>query len=196
MESTDLNKLFKQTSNNYMTSFDTISDDGCQYIYGNDEASDNSRILSNWAFIIIITILIILFTKYMMGDKEDFVYRVNPQACRNCGDLGSYGCSRCTNCGYCLSESGKWNCVPGDENGAYFADDCIAYQHNGAGYDLLSVNPHIYRTKNWEDRYFHDIRGFPYDKTHHHAARRDYWSDKSARTPSHRRTKTRTHHKK
>lgn len=49
--------------------------------------------------------------------------------CSDCGWLSRGECSDCINCGYCISPSGRGECVPGDENGPYFRSDCIDYRY-------------------------------------------------------------------
>ena len=48
--------------------------------------------------------------------------------CPSCGWRSRYACSKCTNCGYCVTASGYGECVPGDSSGPYFRSDCMYWE--------------------------------------------------------------------
>lgn len=71
---------------------------------------------------------VLLFAIYFIlkDDIEGFsVY----SSCRNCGKLGERRCGDCPSCGWCVSDNGYGECVPGDANGPYFRQDCVDWQH-------------------------------------------------------------------
>lgn len=49
----------------------------------------------------------------------------------------------CTRCGYCVSDKGNGECVPGDIRGPYFRDDCIYWEYNPF-YKRRYVFPYYY----------------------------------------------------
>lgn len=49
--------------------------------------------------------------------------------CKECGFLTRAQCGNCVNCGYCYDYRGRGQCVPGDENGPYFREDCADYEY-------------------------------------------------------------------
>jgi len=49
--------------------------------------------------------------------------------CPSCGDRSRHGCSKCTNCGYCITASGNGECAPGDSSGPYFRSDCMYWEY-------------------------------------------------------------------
>ena len=69
--------------------------------------------------------------------KEGFYsyYGYYKQYCPSCGWRSRYSCSKCTNCGYCISASGRGECVPGDSSGPYFRDDCMYWEYSDPYYN-------------------------------------------------------------
>jgi len=62
--------------------------------------------------------------------------------CPSCGWRSRYACSKCTNCGYCVTASGYGECVPGDSSGPYFRNDCMYWEY-GDPYEYYPYS-HIY----------------------------------------------------
>ncbi len=62
-------------------------------------------------------------------EKEGFYtyYGYYKKYCPSCGWRSRYSCSKCTNCGYCITPSGYGECVPGDSSGPYFREDCQSW---------------------------------------------------------------------
>lgn len=51
-----------------------------------------------------------------------------PRYCGQCGDQSYAGCRSCADCGYCVHQ-GIGECVPGDERGPYFREDCEYWEY-------------------------------------------------------------------
>jgi hypothetical protein len=49
--------------------------------------------------------------------------------CKKCDKLKKEKCGLCQNCGWCIDEKGKGKCVPGDEKGPHFNNDCEIWRH-------------------------------------------------------------------
>ncbi len=49
--------------------------------------------------------------------------------CKNCSDLKKKECGFCLNCGWCIDSKGNGKCVPGDEKGPHFNNDCQIWRH-------------------------------------------------------------------
>jgi len=48
--------------------------------------------------------------------------------CPNCGKRDKFQCFQCDECVWCWNKKGYGQCVPGNENGPYFSQDCYAWQ--------------------------------------------------------------------
>ncbi len=85
--------------------------------------------------IIYVTIAIIaavLLYKFLNSSKEGF-YTYNSyfkQYCPSCNWRTRYSCSKCTNCGYCITANGVGSCEPGSSAGPYFRKDCAYWQYS------------------------------------------------------------------
>ena len=68
--------------------------------------------------------------------KEGFYtnYGYYKKYCPSCGWRSRYSCSKCTNCGYCITASGYGECVPGDSSGPYFREDCQYWEYGDPYY--------------------------------------------------------------
>lgn len=78
--------------------------------------------------------------------------------CGGCGKLSREDCSSCTNCGFCTTIDGRKNCVPGDNFGPYFREDCAdweysdPYQRNSKSHKYPNVrNLDIYPYYSWRN---------------------------------------------
>ena len=100
--------------------------------------------------IIIAIILFILWNICDVSQENFFPYHAD---CRNCGYLDKIQCGRCLNCGWCINESGKGMCVPGDARGPYFKSDCVIWRHPSQF--------HRYRPR-FYGRYFTKPRNYDY----------------------------------
>jgi len=84
-------------------------------------------------FWIVVVIIVLLFLSTQCNTKsgaENF-YTYNgyyKSYCPSCGWRSRYSCSKCNNCGYCITPSGYGECVPGDSSGPYFRDDCLYWE--------------------------------------------------------------------
>jgi len=96
--------------------------------------------------IVVIIILYIISTQFTDNGgyrnknivEENFDIIGYPRSwCRSCGYRSRATCGNCQNCGYCINRQGYGECVPGDNDGPYFRQDCAYYEYNNA--DPLSV---------------------------------------------------------
>jgi len=71
--------------------------------------------------------------------------------CPSCGWRSRYNCSKCTNCGYCVTASGYGECVPGDSSGPYFRSDCMYWEY-GDAYDFYPYS-HVFPVIKTYDNY-------------------------------------------
>ena len=49
-------------------------------------------------------------------------------------------CANCVDCGYCLNSNGTIDCVPGNNVGPYFRQDCVSYQYKNPNTVVLFDN--------------------------------------------------------
>ena len=101
--------------------------------------------------LLVILILIVLYFATITDNEESFIVYSYPKYCSECGQLNRFRCNNCVNCGYCYTPDGRGECVPGDGNGPFFRDDCVAYEHSGSfsgsgrpGYVVRKVYPSTY----------------------------------------------------
>ena len=114
------------------------------------------------------TILILIFIfavivlsiplKCMFNNKEGFgTYNgYYKQYSENCYGLDSYACDKCYNCGSCGAIDGSQKCVPGDSNGAYFAD-CAYWRFS---------DPSLYYPQTHRFPMIYSKSMYPYSKTY------------------------------
>lgn len=112
--------------------------------------------------IILILLIIIIICIYKNPNKENFTYYgYYKQYCPSCNWRNRISCSKCTNCGYCINESGEGECVQGDNNGPYFRKDCKYWEYGDPYYSypdsnvypMISIN-----TSHPDVKYKYDIR--------------------------------------
>ena len=86
-----------------------------------------------FATILLLLIIIVVLANYVNAAEHftpTYLGCSYPQYCSSCADLSRNKCNNCVNCGYCISPRGKGECVPGDEKGPLFREDCIYYEYN------------------------------------------------------------------
>jgi hypothetical protein len=98
--------------------------------------------------IIFITILLIGFLIYheKLFNIQTFITpiytsQIPTRYCPECGKLGNFQCSRCSNCGFCITERGSGECVPGDSVGPYFRQDCAVWNYGQPQINTIFVQP-------------------------------------------------------
>jgi hypothetical protein len=64
--------------------------------------------------------------------------------CSSCGKRSRHNCSKCTNCGVCITPNGNAECVPGNSSGPYFREDCQYWEY-GDPHDSYPYS-HIFPT--------------------------------------------------
>lgn len=111
--------------------------------------------------IILIIISLSVGTKCNPDDVEGFYtyYGYYKNYCPSCGWRSRYSCSKCTNCGYCITASGYGECVPGDDSGPYFRNDCMYWEYGDPYY--YYPESHIFpivKTKNTYPYYRYRLR--------------------------------------
>jgi len=84
--------------------------------------------------LLILLICVVLFLSLPLecNIQEGFYtdYGFYKQYCPSCGWRSRMSCSKCTNCGYCVTPNGTGECVPGDAAGPYFRSDCIGWEYS------------------------------------------------------------------
>ena len=90
--------------------------------------------------------------------NEHYYIYDNLSYCKSCGEKSRIECNKCINCGYCRTPNGNGECVPGDEKGPYFREDCVDYEYNTPIYSYFSSWFYPF----WgRDKYNYDTRGYP-----------------------------------
>lgn len=74
-----------------------------------------------FAFVLISLLVVFILFKHK---RENF-----PNYCSACGYKSRSGCSKCVNCGFCITTTGFGECVPGDSKGPYFREDCAIWEY-------------------------------------------------------------------
>nr|QBK88562.1 MAG: uncharacterized protein LCMiAC01_02390 [Mimivirus LCMiAC01] len=70
----------------------------------------------------------------------------------DCYKLNKKNCVKYSNCGLCL-KNGRLNCLPGDEQGPFFKEDCMGWFHNNH-YDRYHIGEKVLRaTPPWNMHY-------------------------------------------
>jgi len=86
----------------------------------------------------VVIIIIAILTPGNLKSTEGF-----SKYCTSCGYKSEYTCSECVNCGYCVTASGYGGCVPGDERGPYFAEDCVRWYYDYIPYYDNHIFPRL-----------------------------------------------------
>mgnify|MGYP007128599256 CR=1 FL=1 len=94
--------------------------------------------------IIIIIVLYLISTQYNKIDENFDIIGYPRSFCRSCGYKSRATCGNCQNCGYCVNRQGFGECVPGDNNGPYFRQDCVYYEYNNANPLSVMYPDYIY----------------------------------------------------
>ena len=107
---------------------------------------NNNTIVIFW-IVIMIVILLMIYDKYSnannSGTEGFYSYPgYYKKYCGSCGIKSRFNCSKCTNCTFCIGPDGSGECVPGDSNGPYFREDCVAslYTEYGNPNDFYPYN--------------------------------------------------------
>lgn len=73
--------------------------------------------------------VVVVAVIFMSKKKEGFYAGYYKKYCPSCGWRSRHSCSKCTNCGYCVTSTGYGECVPGDSYGPYFREDCQYWEY-------------------------------------------------------------------
>ena len=71
-----------------------------------------------------VIILVIIYCIMYKTNTENY-----DSFCGNCQTMNALQCSQCQNCGTCTSNAGYKVCLPGDQDGPYFHDDCTQWHY-------------------------------------------------------------------
>jgi hypothetical protein len=83
--------------------------------------------------LLLLLLAIFLFLRFQTI-KEGFHYPpFRMSYCDKCGDKGEFTCGNCANCGFCIDQFGFGECVPGDQYGPFFREDCVHWQYMNPG---------------------------------------------------------------
>lgn len=82
-----------------------------------------------WVILIIIFLLALTYLGNNSNVMENFYSSYYKNYCPSCNWRNRRTCSKCLNCGFCLTAEGTGECVPGDSNGPYFRNDCVAWEY-------------------------------------------------------------------
>jgi hypothetical protein len=96
--------------------------------------------------------------------------------CNNCGELGRTRCGECLDCGFCYTPDGNGECVPGDENGPYFREDCVDYEYMTPAYIGGIYYPRWYHYPylGWRYGYYDDDYIYYHNRNHNHHNRHNH----------------------
>ena len=95
-------------------------------------------------FILIVIVILLsiptIFKCSLCNKKEGFLItqELYKRYCPSCGEKNQSGCAKCMNCGWCVNASGHGKCVPGDNYGPYFVNDCL-YWNFGKSFNPYSI---------------------------------------------------------
>ena len=94
---------------------------------------------------ILIILIIVLIISFLLIKFFNIKLIENFSYCENCGYKSRFKCNNCVNCGYCISVHGLGECVPGDQRGPYFREDCAVweYQIPTLYYPSYYTNPYL-----------------------------------------------------
>lgn len=100
---------------------------------------------------LVIIIIFVLFISYLIYSENLFgvqtfitpIYTsyVPTRYCPECGNLSAFQCGKCSNCGFCTTETGFSECVPGDSTGPYFRQDCSFWNYGQPQINTIYVQP-------------------------------------------------------
>lgn len=76
-------------------------------------------------FFIVILIMIV----YRYYSKNKSIEGFNTADCPNCGQRDKLQCFQCDGCGWAWNDKGYGECIPGNEQGPYFAKDTVEWQY-------------------------------------------------------------------
>lgn len=79
--------------------------------------------------LVVFLVILLIYSIYTQKCVEGFEGFTDTPYCGDCGKRGRYSCSGCVDCGYCISESGAGECIPGDSKGPFFRDDCVSWEY-------------------------------------------------------------------
>jgi hypothetical protein len=107
---------------------------------------------------IIILLFLLLYLSYRSEYFSHYMgsyFYPKLKYCSSCGDLDRFQCSDCHNCGYCYPGRGVAGCVPGDQYGPLFREDCFRYEYNYPNYyNPIHYIDSIYKYPKF--KYYHD----------------------------------------
>ena len=87
----------------------------------------------NWIIVISIILVVLLYVNYNKNTEPFYGYNsYYKNYCPSCGWRSRKSCSKCLNCGFCITAQGTGECVPGDSKGPYFRSDCAAWEYDSA----------------------------------------------------------------
>jgi len=110
---------------------------------------------------IIICFLIIIFISFNIENfgrliRPHYYYRYKLKYCADCGHNDRLECNECHNCGYCFPLRGIASCVPGDDYGPLFREDCYQYEYNYPSNFSYFDNIFKYPNKNYYYDYYNN----------------------------------------
>ena len=96
-------------------------------------------------------------------------------SCSQCGSMSRRRCGTCANCGYCIPERGS--CVPGNNRGPYFRDDCVVWEYTHPFMHYLDYYRYPHYKKHFRRKYYGN-KIFPrrYYQAAYNPYRRNRWS--------------------
>lgn len=97
-------------------------------------------------FLLVTTPTKCIFNSTSDKSKEGFhaTLGYHKKYCPSCGTKSRKSCSKCLNCGFCVTSDGHGECVPGDSNGPYFRDDCMYWEYGYNYADSFYPYSHIF----------------------------------------------------
>lgn len=87
-----------------------------------------------------------------MFKKNHTIEGFIPGPCPNCGQRNRLQCSDCASCGWCLTPDGYGECVPGNQKGPFFRQDCLDWQYEPRRFVSRQRPVSAYRRPFWRWR--------------------------------------------
>jgi hypothetical protein len=119
-----------------------------------------NNMASEKGVLFLIILLCVMF--YLVNNVKEGFYSYfgwYKKWCPECGKRNRRSCSSCVNCGWCINDRGKGECIPGNQSGPMFRKDCLYWETENPyyGYPMNHIYPR-YRVGDIYPHYRYNIR--------------------------------------